>query len=237
MNSENALGAEGQPAPEHELVVAEPEDWESTAADVLESAINESIAERGRCVVGISGGSTPDVVFSILGQRSLEWDKVTLVQVDERIAAIGSDHRNLTGQLEAFTGLPVRWLPLPVADPLREGIADFVDGLHLIAGNPPSIDVLHLGLGSDGHTASLVPGDPVVDVVDTEVGTTSVYKGHRRITLTRPVLDNAQLVVWLVRGSHKADALAKMMVADPSIPAGLLRPTRSIIVADTMALR
>ena len=217
------------------MIVVEPDEWVEAAADALEAAICESIDERGHCVLGISGGSTPNEVFATLGRRSLPWDKLTLVQVDERIAAIGSGARNLVSQLEAFTGLAVRWLPLPVAAPISEGIADFVDGLHLAAGTPPAIDVLHLGLGSDGHTASLVPGDPVLDVVDADVAVTGVYKGNRRITLTRPVLDNARLVVWLIKGSGKAEALAQMLAGDPSIPAGLLRPARSIVVADTHA--
>ncbi|MEZ5227585.1 MAG: 6-phosphogluconolactonase [Acidimicrobiales bacterium] len=127
--------------PEIEMVVVPPDQWASRAADVLEVAIRSSIGERGQCVVGISGGSTPNEVFVLLSTRDLEWDQVTLVQVDERIAAIGSDARNLTGQLEAFTDLPVRWLPLPVAAPISEGIADFIDGLHLAAGSPPAIDV------------------------------------------------------------------------------------------------
>ncbi len=218
-----------------ELIIAESDEWAECAADVLERAVRASVDERGSCVLGISGGSTPDEVFAILGKRDLPWSQLTLVQVDERIAAIGSNARNLTGQLEAFTGLPVRWLPLPVASPISEGIADFVDELRLAAGDPAAIDVLHLGLGSDGHTASLVPDDPVLDVLDAEVAITGAYKGNRRITLTRPVLDNARLVVWLVKGSGKAEALMRMIDHDPSIPAGLLRPTRSIVVADTHA--
>ncbi len=220
---------------EIETIVVEPDDWAARAADVLEDAIRASIADRGRCVLGISGGSTPDDVFASLGARDLPWEQLTLVQVDERIAVIGSGDRNLTGQLEAFTGLPVRWLPLPVAAPISEGMADFVDGLHLAAGSPPAIDVLHLGLGSDGHTASLVPGDPVLEVLDRDVAITGFYKGNQRITLTRPVLDNARLVIWLVKGSGKAEALAKMIDHDVTIPAGLLRPARSIVVADTHA--
>lgn len=217
------------------MLVVEPERWAERAADVLENAIRAAVEERGHCVLGISGGSTPNEVFAILGTRDLPWEQLTLVQVDERIVAIGSGARNLTGQLEAFTGLPVRWLPLPVAAPISEGMADFVDGLHLAAGDPPAIDVLHLGLGSDGHTASLVPGDPVLDVLDRDVAITGVYKGNRRITLTRPVLDNARLVVWLVKGSGKAEALIQMVEQDPTIPAGLLRPARSLVVADTLA--
>ncbi len=217
------------------MIITDPDEWADRAADVLERAIRSSVEERGSCVLGISGGSTPDEVFAILGRRDLPWEQLTLVQVDERIAAIGSDARNLTGQLEAFTGLPVRWLPLPVAAPISEGIADFVDGLRLAAGDPAAIDVLHLGLGSDGHTASLVPGDPVLEVLDAEVAITGVYRGNKRITLTRPVLDNARLVIWLVKGSGKANALVQMINHDPGIPAGLLHPLRSIVVADTHA--
>ncbi len=225
--------------PRPELVVVEPDDWIERAATELETAIVDSVERLGRCVVGISGGSTPNKVFRLLGTRALPWDRITLVQVDERVAAIGSEARNLTEQLEAFTGLPVRWLPLPVADPIEEGIADFVDGLrretHAESDGIPIIDVLHLGLGADGHTASLVPGDPVLDVTDRLLAITGVYRGNRRITLTRPVLDRARLVIWLVEGAAKAPALERLMRRDRTIPAGLIAAERSIVVADTSA--
>ncbi len=215
--------------------VVEPDAWSGVAADEFEAAIRSAIGLRGRCVIGLSGGSTPASVFVDLARRDLAWDRVVLVQVDERIAAIGTGDRNLTGQLEAFAGLPVRWLPLPVASPIDEGIAGFLDEFAELAGTPPTIDVLHLGLGSDGHTASLIPGDPVLGVVDVDVAITGDYQGTRRVTLTRPALDRARLVLWLVKGADKASALARLLAGDATIPAGLLDPVASVVVADTAA--
>ncbi len=215
--------------------VADADEWITIAADRFEAAIRSAIEQRGRCVVGLSGGSTPAPVFVELARRDLAWDRIVLVQVDERIAAIGSGDRNLTAQLEAFADRPVRWLPLPVAAPIDEGIDDFLEEFARLAGDPPVIDVLHLGLGSDGHTASLIPGDAVLGVVDVDVAITGPYQGNRRVTLTRPALERARLVLWLVKGADKAAALRRLLEHDASIPAGLLAPADSVVVADPAA--
>ncbi len=217
------------------LIVTEPDRWVPRCADVFERHIQASIVERGRCLLGISGGNTPVAVFGELARRDLPWERVTVVQVDERIAAIGSDDRNLTLQLKAFGDLPVRWLPLPIAEPIDDGIATFTEELEVLAGSPPVLDVVHLGIGADGHTASLVPSDPVLEITDRDVAATGVYRDHRRVTLTRPILDRARLVVWLVHGQAKAPALARLLARDPNIPAGLLAPQASVVVADTDA--
>lgn len=217
------------------LEVVDAAHWVPRAADVFEMAIKGAVQSRGRCVMGISGGNTPAAVFQELAHRDLPWEKIVVVQVDERIAALGSEQRNLTQQLEAFSELPVRWLALPIAEPLDDGVRSFLDELHDVAGEPPVLDVVHLGLGDDGHTASLVPNDPVLQVLDRDVATTRPYRGSRRITLTRPILDRSRLVVWLLHGERKRAALQQLLAGDHAIPAGLLTPTQSIIVADDSA--
>lgn len=217
----------------------DPHRWAGRAADLLAAGITTAIGQRGHCVVALSGGSTPAPVFETLAQRALPWSQVIFTQVDERLAPLGAPERNLTAQLEALGDLPSRWIPLPVDDPARaperDELDDFVLELEALTGRPLAIDVMHLGLGDDGHTASLVPGDAIVEETDRFVGVTDDYRGTRRITLTRAAIDRAGLVVWLVAGANKAGPIAKLMAGDPSIPAGLVRPHESVIVADTHA--
>jgi 6-phosphogluconolactonase len=235
----------------HTLDISDPERWAERCADVLAAAIEAAITRSDRCLLGLSGGSTPAPVFDLLACRELPWDKVCLVQVDERLAPAGDTARNLTGQQAAFGHLPVEWMPLPVDDILdieAESAADeaartaavldrFTTDLVGLAGEPPILDVVHLGLGDDGHTASLLPEDPLLNELRTYVGITGEYRGHRRLSLTRPMLDRARLVLWLVKGASKVGPLGKLLAGDLGIPAGLVRPAASVVLADAEAAR
>jgi 6-phosphogluconolactonase/glucosamine-6-phosphate isomerase/deaminase len=119
-------------------------------------------------------------------------------------------------------------MPVEASD-LERAAADYAASL------PASFDAIHLGLGDDGHTASLVPGDAVLGVTDRDVAVTDVYMGRRRMTLTYPVLDRAAQLLWLVTGPEKAGPLARLLAHDPSIPAGRVNGARSLILADRAA--
>lgn len=219
----------------HTIEIVEADRIPSRAADVFAVAVRAAVELRGTCVLALSGGSTPAAVFAELATRDLPWDRVVITQVDERLAPEGDPDRNLTGQRAAFEGLPVRWLPLAVEGQIRSQLAKTLEDLKDVAGDPPIIDVVHLGLGSDGHTASLIPGDPVLDMLDQPIAITNEYQGRRRMTFTRPMLDSSRLIVWLVVGADKADALAALAAGDTSIPASLLSPANSLILADPAA--
>jgi 6-phosphogluconolactonase len=234
----------------HILDISTPERWAERAAEVMAAAICAAIGRADRCLVALSGGSTPRPVFEALAAQDLLWEKVTILQVDERIVPDGDPARNLAGQRDALGHLGADWLPLPVEDLLEirpddpdgsEQTAAVLDAFSTalveVAGDPPVLDLVHLGLGDDGHTASLVPGDPLVDELRSYVGLTAEYNGTRRVSLTRPVLDRARMVVWLVSGATKAGPLGRLLAGDLSIPAGLIRPAHSVVLADADAAR
>ncbi|MEM9652708.1 MAG: 6-phosphogluconolactonase [Actinomycetota bacterium] len=233
----------------HTLDITESDRWALRAADVMEAAIAQAIDRFGRCNLALSGGSTPAPVFLSLAERDLPWDAVTILQVDERIVPGDDPARNLAAQKDAFAELGATWLPLPVDELLNLGPLDSVRadvkailGRHQqqlidLAGEPPLLDLVHLGLGDDGHTASLIPGDPLLNELRDYVGLTEVYNGNRRLSLTRPMLDRARMVVWLVSGSSKAEPLGRLLAGDMTIPAGLIRPAHSVVLADDAAAR
>src|SRR4029450_5063264 len=189
-----------------------PPDAETVArrgAEVVAEQAATAVAERGRFTFAVSGGRTPWVMFAHLAGK-LPWEKVTIFQVDERVAPDGDPDRNLT-QLERALppGAAADVRPMPVwANHLEAAAAQYADEL------PPSLDLVHLGLGPDGHTASLIPGDPVLDVADRDVAMTGEYQGRRRMTLTYPALNRARKVLWLVTGAEKWNMLARLMAAD-----------------------
>ncbi|MEO1061148.1 MAG: 6-phosphogluconolactonase [Actinomycetota bacterium] len=200
----------------------------SAAADELVSALESRLAVAERCSLAISGGSSPGPVFERLADARLDWERVDVFQVDERIAPDGDSARNLTGQRAALLDrVPCRSFPMPVtADDLVAAAGRYADLL------PDELDVVHLGLGDDGHTASLVPGDPAVHVVDTTVTITGDYRGHRRMTLTYPALHRAKRIVWFAPGEAKRPMLERLRSADPTIPGGRVAADRAVLVTD-----
>jgi 6-phosphogluconolactonase len=199
-------------------------------AEIVAAAAEAALAERGRFTFAVSGGRTPWTMFEGLYGR-MPWEKVTIFQVDERIAPEGDPDRNLTllqRSLPPGGAADVR--PLPVwAEDLDAAAARYAEGL------PEQLDLVHLGLGPDGHTASLLPGDPVLDVSERDVAVTGEYQGRRRMTLTYPAINRARKILWLVTGEDKVDALARLRASDPSIPAGRISTAHALVVADAAA--
>ena len=222
-------------------ILDSPDAVAKRAAAVIAGDAREAIAARERFLIAVSGGRTPWIMLRALADEQLPWDKIHIFQVDERIAPAGDPDRNLTNLRESLlehAPLPEQNLhPMPVEDSDTEsGAAQYSKTLQQIAGNPPVLDLVHLGLGPDGHTASLIPGDPVLNVTDRDVATTGIYQGRRRMTLTYPVLNRARKILWLVTGADKKEALRKMRVADLSIPAGRIRQEQALVLVDKSAV-
>jgi 6-phosphogluconolactonase len=196
-----------------------------------------AVAARGRFIVAFSGGHTPWQMLRALADEQMPWAGVHVVQVDERVAPAGDPDRNLTHLRESLLAKcplrPEQIHPMPVeAADLEAASRRYVLTLEDIAGAPAVLDLVHLGLGPDGHTASLVPGDPVLDVTGADVALTGVYQGRRRMTLTYPVLNRARRIVWLITGSEKAEMLARLCRGDRSIPAGRIDQHQALVLAD-----
>jgi 6-phosphogluconolactonase len=209
--------------------VADPEEAAREAARVVEMAALPAIRERGRFTFAVSGGKTPWRMLELLSESSLPWSRVALFQVDERIAPSGSPERNLTNLILSLPlSCQASIRPMPVGAQDLDAAADsYAYSL------PERLDLVHLGLGPDGHTASLVPGDPVLEVDDRDVALTeSEYEGNRRMTFTYRPLDRARQVMFLVTGEGKDDALAALIAGDESIPAGRVRNPNTVLVTD-----
>jgi 6-phosphogluconolactonase len=210
------------------------------AATIIAADARDSAAARGRFLVAVSGGRTPWLMLRALADEKVPWDKVHLFQVDERVAPSGHPARNLTHLHEALLTRvslgPEQIHAMPVEEPDLEAAADrYATLLAQIAGSPPVLDLVHLGLGPDGHTASLVPGDPVLEVADRDVALTGVYQRRRRMTLTYPVINRSRRILWVVTGNEKAAPLARLVDADRSIPAGRVRQDHGLVLADGAA--
>jgi 6-phosphogluconolactonase len=179
-------------------------------------------------------------MLGILAKEDLPWDSMHIVQVDERVAPEGDPDRNLThlrkSLLEHAQLHPEQIHAMPVEAPEMESAAEhYAETLKKIAGSPPVLDLVHLGLGPDGHTASLVPGDAVLNVTDSDVALTGVYQGRRRMTLTYPILNRARRILWLVTGTDKVAALTRLRESDVTIPAGRIQTANALVLADQAA--
>lgn len=213
----------------------------AAAASELSRICLEAIDARGSCTIALSGGGTPVAMVHVFATHPLPWDRVNVFQVDERIVPAGDAARNvrmLREHLLAAAPIPPGNLhAIPVDGYGPEEAADaYVDVLREECGVPPVLDVIQLGLGGDGHTASLVPGDPVLDVDDRDVAVTDLYKGYRRVTLTYPAINRSRRILWLVAGPDKAEAFARLVAADLRIPAGRVARERALLFADAQAV-
>lgn len=210
------------------------------AAEMIAAEARAAVAARGRFVVAVSGGRTPWLMLRALAGEDVPWKAVQVVQVDERVAPADHPDRNLTHLRESLLDYaplkPEQIHAMPVESPDLEFAAkSYAQTLKTLAGAPPVLDLAHLGLGPDGHTASLVPGDAVLDVNDQDVAMTGVYQERRRMTLTYPTLNRARRVLWVVTGQDKVGALARLAAGDPSIPAGRVCRDSAWVLADRAA--
>jgi 6-phosphogluconolactonase len=204
----------------------------TAAAEYVAQSSRRSIEENGTFTFAVSGGRTPWSMFEKLAQMDVPWSEVVLYQVDERIAPVGDATRNLTN-LERSLGekRPTIVAMLVNVDDLDAAAASYAAQL------PARFDLVHLGLGPDGHTASLIPGDPVLDVRDRLVAVTGVYQGEQRMTLTYGALSRGDQLLWLVTGEDKRTALSALLRGDTSIPATGVEAVASLIMADDAALQ
>jgi 6-phosphogluconolactonase len=210
------------------------------AAAIIAADARAAIAARGRFTLAVSGGHTPWIMLRALAEEDLAWAGVHVFQVDERVALAGDPDRNLTHLRESLLQhAPLRpeqihAMPVEEAD-LQAAAIQYALALREVAGSPPVLDLAHLGLGPDGHTASLVPGDAVLDVTDRDVALTGVYQGRRRMTLTYPTINRARRVLWVVTGSEKVEMLRRLRDGDVSIPAGRVTRDQALLLADQAA--
>ena len=206
--------------------------------DVLAAAAASFVAERARRAVAttgrfhfaVSGGRTPWKMFADLVSRDVPWEQTVIYQVDERVAPADDPERSLTHLREVFATVDPLIEQMPVNDDDINAAAQRYGALL-----PARLDLVHLGLGPDGHTASLVPGDPVLDVTDRLVAITGLYQGCRRMTLTYQALIRADQLLWLVTGSDKREPLSLLLGGDASLPAGRVEASHSLIMTDQAA--
>ena len=222
------------------LILADADAVAKEAAKVIAAEARSAVAARGRFIMAVSGGRTPWQMLRALAGEDVPWNGVHVVQVDERIAPAGDPDRNLTHLRESLlehAPLPpehIHAMPVEEAD-LEAAARSYARTLEKIAGTPPVLDLAHLGLGPDGHTASLVPQDPVLNVTDRDVALTGLYQKRRRMTLTYPVLNRSRRILWVVTGAEKAEMLVRLRDGDSSIPAGRIRREQALVLADQPA--
>jgi 6-phosphogluconolactonase len=210
------------------------------AAATIAADARAAVAARGRFIMAVSGGKTPWIMLRALAGEQVPWKDVHVFQVDERIAPAGDPDRNLThlrASLLEHAPLPpqqIYAMPVELAD-LEVAAKQYAQTLEQVAGSPPVLDLAHLGMGPDGHTASLVPGDPVRNITDAAVGLTGVYMGRRRMTLTYPVLNRSRRILWLMTGIEKVAMLPRLLEGDTTIPAGRISRDQAVVLADRAA--
>jgi 6-phosphogluconolactonase len=203
-------------------------------AALITEVISNALEARGLAAVAFSGGHTPAPMFAELASHDLPWERVHVFQVDERVAPDGHPDRNLVAlRANLLDRVPAHAHPMPVtAADLNSAAERYAAQLHAICGG--ILDLVHLGLGDDGHTASWPPGDPVVDAPH-DVAVVGPYRGRKRMTLTPAAVNRARRILWLVDGADKADVLARLLQGDDALPASHVRRSDCLVLADEAA--
>ena len=215
----------------HELLRYENVDELTTAAaNYVAEIASVAVANGGAFNFAVSGGTTPWGMFEKLASLDLPWENIVVYQVDERVAPLDDPARNLTNLRKSLAAVRLTIKAMPVnAKDLDIGARAYGSEL------PDRFDLVHLGLGPDGHTASLLPDDSVLAVDDRPVALAGPYQGYRRMTLTYPALSRADQILWLIAGSDKSSPLSLLLRSDPSIPAGRVVAAQSLVMADVAA--
>jgi 6-phosphogluconolactonase len=221
-------------------VLADADAVAREAAKIIAAEARLAVTARGRFIMAVSGGRTPWQMLRDLASEEVPWPGIHVVQVDERVAPAGDPDRNLTHLRESLLShaplRPEQIHAMPVEEnDLAAAARSYSLTLQKIVGSPPMLDLAHLGLGPDGHTASLVPGDPVLKVTDTDVAVTGIYQKRRRMTLTYPMLNRSRRVLWVVTGSEKVEMMVRLRDGDVSIPAGRICRDNALVFADRAA--
>jgi 6-phosphogluconolactonase len=221
-------------------VLADADAVAREAAKFIATEARAAVTARGRFIMAVSGGKTPWQMLRDLADEEVPWKNVHVVQVDERIAPAGDPDRNLTHLRESLLShaplSPGQIYAMPVEEnDLETAAASYAKTLQQIAGSPPVLDLAHLGLGPDGHTASLVPNDPVLNITNQDVSLTGIYQKRRRMTLTYPMLNRSRKILWVATSAEKAGMIVRLRDADPTIPAGRIRQDNAVLLADRPA--
>jgi len=221
-------------------VLADADAVAREAASIIAAEARAAVAARGRFIMAVSGGKTPWQMLRALASEVVPWKCVEVFQVDERIAPAGDTDRNLTHLRESLLSHAplspgqIHAMPVEEAD-LEAAATRYAHTLQQIAGSRPVLDLVHLGLGPDGHTASLIPNDPVLNITGRDVALTGIYQKRRRMTLTYPMLSRSRRILWVVTGAEKVAMLARLRAGDASIPAGRIRQDNAFVLADRLA--
>ena len=209
-------------------VAPDPDALHERVAQLIAEHIRAAVEARGSASIGLSGGDLPPPMFRRLAAIDLPWSAVHVFQIDERVAPDGDPDRNAVAiQRELLDRTDAVGHLMPVtADDLEAAAADYARELDEQCGGV--LDIAQLGIGDDGHTASLVPGDPVLDVTDADIATTGEYRGRRRMTFTYPSINRCRALVWLVTGAHKA-AVVKTMLEGGDVPAAAVAKENAVL--------
>jgi len=220
------------PAP-RVVVHPDPQTASETTAREIAAVVRSAVEQGGVANIALSGGNTATSMLAALSRQEVPWARVHVYQVDERVAPDGDANRNAT----ALTAELLDAVPLPSGNIhlLPVTATNLDDAASAFGARLPRFDVVHLGMGNDGHTASWPPGDPVIEVRHQPIAVVGPFNGHLRMTVTPAVTSPSHLIVFLIVGVSKREPLAAMLAGDPAIPASHVPRERTVVHVDRAA--